>query len=137
MDIMLLDNKKNLFQLFSHQLTSDQQKSARENFLVTCFQMPPDEIQQLWSQVPPDTADIATFLTPVKTWLAETSQKGDIVLIQGDFGATYLMVNHAFSLGLVPVYATTQRQAREKMLSDGSIKMAHIFSFKRFRIYGQ
>jgi hypothetical protein len=47
------------------------------------------------------------------------------------------MVVHAFSMGLVPVYATTQRQAREKKMPDGSVQMSHVFRFKRFRIYGQ
>jgi hypothetical protein len=129
--------EKTLFQLFSHQLTPDQQKSARKEFGVTDFQAPPKRIQHLWSQVPPDDTRISSFLSPVKTWLEETTHKGDLVLIQGDFGATYMMVVHAFSLGLVPVYATTQRQAREKKMPDGSVQLSHVFRFKRFRIYGQ
>lgn len=129
--------EKTLIQLFSHQLTPDQRQSAREEFGVTDFQAPPKWIQHLWSQVPPGDTRISSFISPVKTWLEETTHQGDLVLIQGDFGATYLMVNHAFSLGLVPVYATTQRQAREEKMPDGSVRMSHVFRFKRFRIYGQ
>jgi len=130
-------NEKTLFQLFSHQLTADQQKCARKEFGVTRFQTPPERILHLWSQVPAKDTQISSFLSPVKTWLEQTAHKGDLVLVQGDFGATFLMVLHAFSLGLVPVYATTQRQARENKMPDGSVQMSHVFRFKRFRIYGQ
>jgi hypothetical protein len=135
--MVTVQKEKTLFQLFSHQLTPDQRKNARDEFKVTRFQTPPKQILHLWSQVPPDDTQISSFLSPVKTWLEETAHQGDLVLIQGDFGATYQMVVHAFSMGLVPVYATTQRQAREKKMPDGSVQMSHVFRFKRFRIYGQ
>jgi hypothetical protein len=104
---------------------------------VTCFNPAPEKIQTIWSQIPPDAERLDPVLLPDKTWLEQQAVKGDLVLIQGDFGATVLMVNYALSLGLVPVYATTQRQARDKILSDGRIETYHVFEFKRFRVYGQ
>lgn len=35
------------------------------------------------------------------------------------------MVNHAFKLGLVPVYATTERQAEETIAADGAVQLVH------------
>jgi hypothetical protein len=128
---------KSMFLLFSHQLIIDQKESAREEFGVTSFHQPPEAVQAVWSQISPDADHLAPILQPVEAWLEQHAQKGDLVLIQGDFGATFLMVNHALSLELIPVYATTQRQARDKILSDGRIETYHVFEFKRFRIYGQ
>jgi len=128
---------KSMFLLFSHQLTMDQEESARTAFGVTSFHPPPEAVLAVWSQIPPDTTDLSPILQPVESWLEQHAQKGDLVLIQGDFGATFLMVNHALSLGLIPVYATTQRQARDNILSDGRIETHHVFKFKRFRVYGR
>lgn len=129
--------EKSMFLLFSHRLTPEQQHHAEMNYGVACFRTPPEEIQSIWSQIPPDADCLDPLLSPVKRWLEQHADKGDVILIQGDFGATVLMVNHAISLGLIPVYATTQRQAREKEMPDGSIETYHIFTFKRFRVYGQ
>lgn len=130
-------SEKTMHLLFSHRLTSEQQQSATVNYGVTFFRPPPENIQTIWSQIPPDAERLDPILLPVKAWLDQQAVKGDLILIQGDFGATVLMVNHALSLGLIPIYATTQRQARDKILSDGRIETHHVFKFKRFRIYGQ
>jgi CRISPR-associated Csx2 family protein len=132
-----IPTSKSMFLLFSHQLTIDQQESARIEFGVTSFHQPPEAVQAIWSQIPSDETHLAPILEPVESWLEQHAQKGDLILIQGDFGATFLMANHALSLGLIPVYATTQRQARDKILSDGRIETHHVFKFKRFRMYGQ
>jgi len=132
-----IPTSKSMFLLFSHQLTIDQQESARTEYGVTSFHQPPEAVQAVWSQFSPDADQLAPILQPVEAWLEQHAQKGDLVLIQGDFGATFLMINHALSLELIPVYATTQRQARDTLLSDGRIETTHVFKFKRFRIYGQ
>jgi hypothetical protein len=58
------------------------------------------------------------------------------VLIQGDFGATFLMVNFAFEKGLIPIHSTTEREATEELQPDGSVRLSHRFLHKRFRKYG-
>ncbi len=97
----------------------------------------PSDLQQIWQGIPPMQEQLYPFLSPVRQWLETKAKPKDFILIQGDFGATYLMVNFAIEKNLVPVYATTKRNAVEKTLDDGSIKMEHIFSFCRFRRYGQ
>ena len=72
---------------------------------------------------------------PLKLWVEKTASVQDYILVQGDFGATYLMVNHAFKNGFVPIYATSVRKASEFLQKDGSIKMEHVFRFVRFREY--
>ena len=59
------------------------------------------------------------------------------MLIQGDFGACFLMVNFALEKGFVPVYSTTKREVAEQYPEDGSVKMTHRFEHRMFRRYGR
>jgi len=132
-----MQKKINMFLLFSHQLSPEQKTSARKKWGVTDIVAMPEPLRKIWSQIPPKPSGIGNDLSPIKHWLNDNGQAGDLALIQGDFGATYLMVTHTLTLGLIPIYATTNRQACEKIRPDGSIVMEHIFRFHRFRIYGQ
>ncbi len=127
----------NIYLLFSHKLTPEQERDLKENWQVKEFIYLPPELQTLWSNVPPDLEAIDGYLDPIKKWLGENASQGDLVLIQGDFGAVYIMCEYAFSLGFIPVYATTERTVSEKTSSEGKILIERIFRHKRFRIYGR
>lgn len=124
-----------LFLIFNHQFTPQQDADARASLGVERVETMPTEIRQIWGNVPPDLSEIGGYLTPVKDWLAGHSRAGDFVLIQGDFGATCLMVRFALELGLIPVYSTTRREAIEEHQTDGSVRMTHHFRHVRFRRY--
>ena len=126
-----------LFLLFNHQFTPAQYQAAREELGVLQVVSMPPPLQDLWGQIPPDLPALAPYLQPLQAWLAARAAPGDYVLIQGDFGATYLMVRFALEHGLIPIYATTSRQAREEHLPDGAVKMVHYFQHQRFRRYGE
>ena len=125
-----------LFLLFNHTLTPDQVTDAETSLEVGNIVPLPETLQALWGRVPADVESIAPFLDPFKEWLAGAAHRGDYVLIQGDSGACYLMVRFAMGNGLIPIYATTRRQAREEALPDGSIRLVHHFIHRRFRRYG-
>ncbi|MFH0727046.1 MAG: CRISPR-associated protein Csx20 [Pseudomonadota bacterium] len=124
-----------LFFLFSHTPTEVQLADARKTLGVDHFVTPPPEIGRLWRQVPPDLDTIDDYLTPVKHWLAGRARKGDFVLIQGDFGATYRMVRFALEGGFIPIYSTTERRAVEQHEPDGRVRLSHTFYHCRFRRY--
>ncbi len=98
---------------------------------------PPEEIKSIWKRVPPELLAIDEYLAPVKSWLSEQSARGDYLLVQGDFGATYLMVCFAFMVGLVPIYSTTERMAVEETQSDGAVNLKHTFRHCKYRRYGR
>lgn len=127
---------RRLFLLFNHRFTPDQVSQAEEQLGVTEVILLPPELRDLWGQIPPDLPGLADYLAPVRDWLAQTAQPGDYVLIQGDFGATYLMVRYALENGLIPVYATTRREAHETLQPDGSVRLTHTFRLQQFRRYG-
>ncbi|MDY6822374.1 MAG: CRISPR-associated protein Csx20 [Thermodesulfobacteriota bacterium] len=124
-----------LFLLFNHHLTAEQEEDARKSLGVKEIVRPPDQVQAIWRQIPPDIPTISPFLEPVRQWLTAAAKAGDYVLVQGDFGACYLMVNFAFAAGLVPVYSTTRRQATETVQPDGKIQLTHHFQHQNFRRY--
>jgi hypothetical protein len=123
-----------LYLLFSHQLTEQQKREVDESLGVNEIHYLPDDLKVLWSQIPPDIADIRDNIHPVKEWLNRRIKPGDYILIQGDFGATYIMVTWALAKGLKPIYATTERKVIETR--DGNkVSSKKIFEHVRFRFY--
>jgi hypothetical protein len=125
-----------LFLLFNHTLTAPQESEARAALGVDEIVEPPLEILNLWSTIPPDLPGLQQYLEPVRDWLAEKAIPGDHILIQGDFGAVYLLVYFSLSCGLIPIYSTTEREALEKHLPDGSVRLQHTIRHRGFRRYG-
>ena len=125
-----------LYLLFNHELTSLQEKDALDSLGVAHIKEPPSNLKWMWRQIPPDLREIDSYLEPIKVWLREHSSKGDYVLIQGDFGACFIMVNFALEQGLIPVYSTTERDAIEEHGENGSVKLTHEFKHRIFRRYG-
>jgi len=126
-----------LLLLFNHRLTAAQEAAAQKELGVGEVVPLPAELQTRWSQIPPELPGLRDYLAPFRRWLSTAAQRGDFVLIQGDFGATYLMVRFALRLGLIPVYATTRREAGEEHHADGVVKLVHHFRHEKFRRYGR
>jgi len=125
-----------LYLIFNHRLTFEQEQAARESLGVDQTISLPSELKDLWSDIPPDIPSLTHYLNPIQDWLSIQAEKNDYVLIQGDFGACYLMVNFAFEHGLIPIYSTTQRHAVEEHNPDGSVKLVRQFRHQIFRKYG-
>lgn len=118
--------------LFSHTLNEEQIIDAKSKYGVGEFVYLPKNLQQLWSNFNPELEQLT--LDDFKSFLSQNANQGDVVLIQGDFGATFAMVNFALERGLVPVYATTQREVVE-VVEDGQMVKKSIFKHRRFRRY--
>jgi hypothetical protein len=128
---------KTLFLIFNHQLTALQAEDARAALGVDTIVNLPAELQELWSNVPPELPEIKDYLKPIEAWLSANARAGDYVLIQGDFGACYLMVPFAFERKLIPIYSTTQREVLEEEQPNGGLKVIHNFQHEIFRKYGR
>ena len=125
-----------LFLIFNHTFTDNQRSDALVSLGVKrIVDMPPDQ-KKIWRNISPDLPAIEAYLEPVKLWLKLNAKRDDFALIQGDFGACYIMVNFALAQGLIPVYSTTERMAVEEYGDDGTIKLIHQFRHQIFRRYG-
>jgi len=118
--------------LFSHKLTSKQELDAKENWGVYEFISMPKELQTIWSSIPAELENLEEYLNPIKEFLNKNLDKDDIVLIQGDFGATCMIASFVKSIDCVGVYATTKRDVVEREL-DGKIIKTSVFEHVRFR----
>jgi hypothetical protein len=125
---------KQMFLLFSHQLTPLQIEDAKKSLGATLFVPLSQKLQTLWSEIPPELEDMTEYLQPIKDFLMQHATKDDIVLVQGDFCAVYEMVNFAKSLDLIPVCSTTKRQVEEITHNNKVIKTS-TFEHIKYRRY--
>jgi hypothetical protein len=125
---------KQLFLLFSHTLTEEQIVDAKNSLQIDNFVSLPDDLQILWSNIPPNIDKIDNYLQPIKEFIKLKANKNDMILIQGDFGAIYQMVNFTKDLELIPIYATTKRETK-KITQDDKIIKTSIFKHIKYREY--
>lgn len=102
---------KTLFILLNHALTDAQKSEAKKRFGIENFV---NITNEKWSNIPPEADNISEFLSEFALSLKSNAKKGDYLLIQGDFGATYALVRFALNLGITPIYATTKRISLEE-----------------------
>lgn len=123
-----------MFLLFSHKLTNDQIESAKKDLNCENLVYLPEELQNLWSNIPP-AEEGYKYLTNFKTFILNNYKKGDYVLIQGDWGYTYHMVNFCKEIGVIPVYSTTERNSKDIINNDGSISKISLFKHVIYKRY--
>ena len=126
-----------LFVVMNHALTEEQIEDAEHSLGVGKTIYMPEDLKKIWENILPDKPGIKHLLAPFDRWLEDAARKDDLALIQGDFGACYLMVNLVLAKGLVPVYATTKRAVVEIHQTDGSVRSERYFRHVRFRKYGE
>lgn len=122
---------KTLFTLINHTLTLEQEEDARKNLNVDKFINITDA---MWSDINPSEKSIIKFVETYKDKLKKQAKAGDVLLVQGDFGATYNMIRFAKNMGLIAVYATTNRIVSEQV-ENGKVVIKREFKHARFREY--
>ncbi len=126
--------KKKMFLLFSHALNFAQKEDAKTSLGIEEFVALPEELQVLWSNVPPELESLTEYLEPLQSYIMATARKKDVFLVQGDFVACYVMLNFLKELGYEAVASTTKRNVVEKE-KDGKIVKTSIFEHVIFRRY--
>ena len=122
---------KKMFVLISHGLTQEQKSQALKVFGVENIINIADDA---WSNISPSDENILYVLNRYKKELMLEAEAGDILLVQGDFGATYNMINFAKNIGLKTIYATTKRVVQE-LIIDGKSVTRREFKHEKFREY--
>jgi hypothetical protein len=122
-----------MYLLFSHKLTPEQIEDAKKSLKIKEFIYLPKNLQKKWSNVPPELEDLSEYAKEFEEFI-KSANKGDYVLIQGDFGLVYKMVSYSKKLSLKPIYATTKRVSKE-IKKDGKIIKISEFKHIRFREY--
>ena len=123
---------KKLLLLFSHKLTKEQIKDARENLQISNFIYLSEELQNKWRNFDIDDNDV---VEGVKEFIINNATIGDYILIQGEYGLVFKMVSWALDNGYIPIYSYSKREYINEVLSDGTIKNIHYFKHICYKIY--
>lgn len=126
---------KKLILIFNHKLTREQEADAFDTLMVDEILTLPDHLKTVWNNITPK-GDLC--LNEVKTiieWIKQEASPLDYILVQGDFGATFFVVDYCFKNGLTPVYATTKRKVAEEKKADGTVEKKSVFKHIFFRKY--
>lgn len=122
--------------LLNHVLTANQCTELVDTFAVEMILLPPSDLKLLWSSIPTGIDLSQSTFSPIIHWLESVSESGDYLIIQGEFGATFYMVEFAFSHSLIPLHSVTNRIAQESR-TDEIVCRSYIFEHIRFRRYIQ
>ena len=115
----------------NHALTPEQEEDARENLKIEKFVNIADA---KWSDIDPFEKSVVNVINIYKDRLTQQANAGDVLLVQGDFGATYNMIKFAKNMGLTVIYATTKRIVSE-YIENGKVVTKREFKHARFREY--
>lgn len=110
---------KKLVLLFSHQLTEKQEIDAKESLECNEIIYMTKELKEKWQNL-----EIERDLIDFKNFLEEVTTVGDYVLVQGEWGATYEMINYCKEKKLIPIYSSTRREVEEKKEGEAIVKMS-------------
>ncbi len=126
---------KKIFILISHPLNQSQKDNILSQLNIDNIVLLPEELLKQWSSIPPEMESIKEIILPIKNFLDENAKSGDYVLVQGDMGATYIVVNYAFEKGLIPCYSTTKRITLREENNQDTINLSKQFKHIIFRKY--
>ena len=127
----------NLHLFFSHALTSEQVKDAQEKLGCKDIISLPYDLQQKWQQIPPEGELNNSIIKPFIYYLSHETEVGDYVLVQGEFGVSFMIVNWCLKNNRIPIYATTKRVVKEEKKPDGSVEKVTLFKHVQFRRYNE
>lgn len=120
-----------LFVLLNHKLNKEQENDAFNSLKISNII---DISAPSWADIPPEAEDISTHILPFIDELSSKAKSGDYLLVQGEFGATFMMVDFAIQNHIIPIYATTKRSVVEST-NNGVTTTQRVFSHERYRIY--
>lgn len=127
-----MSNMPRTFCLLNHQFTQRQVEELAAVYHSEEVIVPDGELSAMWAQINPEH-DAQPLVDRVVLWL-EPAREGDLLVIQGEFGVTFKLVDYALKRGLVPMYATTRRVAKE--VRDGErVHREYLFEHVRFKKY--
>ena len=74
-----------------------------------------------------------SLIFDVTNWLSSAG-KGDFLIVQGEFGTTFMIVDYALKKNLIPLHAVTKRVAKEQRNGE-IVSRQYVFEHVCFRKY--
>ncbi|MDR1636747.1 MAG: hypothetical protein LBR93_05360 [Treponema sp.] len=123
----------NAYCLLNHPLTANQIAELESRFGVERVVYPGPELGAAWGKVPAEKTLPAAYLLPFVRWLSAL-KKGDVVILQGEAGATFALVDFVLARGFTALHSVTRRVARESREGE-KVFRSHVFEHVCFRRY--
>jgi hypothetical protein len=121
------------FCLLNHVLTQKQLAELLQKYNVSNIEYPPSAISDFWRQIPTTAQILKSYLQSITEWL-KLAEQGDLIIIQGEFGSTFALVDWALSKKIIPVYAVTKRVETEEKQGE-TVTRHYVFEHECFREY--
>ena len=121
------------FCLLNHELTQNQILELKDKFGVEKIEYPSEQLSKSWSQIPAVEEIDMNIITAIVNWLSSANQN-DILIVQGEFGSTFMLVDYALKKNLVPIYAVTTRISKEVRVGE-QVQKVNVFEHVCFRKY--
>ena len=119
--------------LLNHELTENQIKELAEKYDCSKIIYPDENLTSAWSQIPTTVKPNKMIITKVTDWL-KSAVEFDVLIIQGEYGSTFTLVDYALKNRLIPLYAVTKRTVEETRVGETVTRNA-IFQHVCFREY--
>lgn len=121
---------KKAYILFSHILLEEQKLELKNEFGCEEIVYLPENLQLLWSNVQENDNTSQLFYEFLKT----NALENDYVLVQGEWGITYKIVNFCKNNNLIPIYSFSKRISHEEIKNDIIVKTSY-FKHIKFKEY--
>ena len=122
-----------VFCLLNHELTQNQILELKDKFGVEKIEYPSEQLSKSWSQIPAVEEIDMNIITAIVNWLSSANQN-DVLIVQGEFGSTFMLVDYALKKNLVPIYAVTTRISKEIRVGE-KVQKVNVFEHVCFRKY--
>lgn len=125
----------NVLVLLSHPLTDEQIEELRDisGDAGDIIRMP-EELQAIWKQIDIDDSYRKKRMR-IFDWLSRQSTAGDYILVQGEWGTTYAVVDWCFKFQRIPIFAFAERRVIEEQTGSKEIIKKSVFVHRRFARY--
>ena len=125
------------FCLLNHTLTEKQIAELKNDWHCDEIVYPSDDLAYDWGHIPATKElEFSKVFNLIHEWFYNNKLKaGDIVIIQGEMGITYALIEHVKNLRAIPIYAVSERRSKDEKMVDGSTKKTSYFEHVCFRKY--
>ena len=119
--------------LMNHELTRKQIDELEKRFFACEIVCPEKSLAERWGQVPALPELDMVLIGDVVRWLSSAAE-GDLLLVQGEVGSTFMIVDYGLKRGLIPLHAVTRRVSAEVREGE-TVRKTNVFEHACFRKY--
>lgn len=113
---------KKVLALISHKILPEQEQELKNRFEIVDIKFLPENLQQIWSNVLYDDK-YYTNLNEMIDYMLSILNEEDYVIVQGNWGYVYKLVEEAKKNKIIPLYAFSVRDSSEDIINGEVVKI--------------